>query len=185
MAARVLIVDDEPGVLKLASVVLVLSGYEVATAANGEEALEIQNRQPADLVISDAVMPRMNGPTLLNAISQATPTTALVMMSGYNLEELPQGAFFLPKPFRPDQLVAAVAEALARAAQAREVVAQKCQRAEELHQQTEQSVNDVAVGDTAKNNRTATERFGERNDRPRKSWTPREHDEAEFALGSA
>jgi DNA-binding NtrC family response regulator len=133
MAARVLIVDDEPGVLKLASILLVLSGYEVATAASGEEALEIQNRQPAELVISDAVMPGMKGPALLDSIGRTFPSAALILMSGYSLDELPQGASFLPKPFRPDQLIAAAAQTLARAAQARDVVARECQRADELH----------------------------------------------------
>jgi CheY-like chemotaxis protein len=155
-----LVVDDEPDLLKLASLFLVLSGYEVATAASGEEALEIQNRQPAELVISDAVMPGMKGPALLNTIRQATPTTALVMMSGYSLEELPQGASFLPKPFRPDQLIAVAAQALALAMQAQEVVARECQRADELRPQTEQPLNGVVASDTAKHN-PVQERKGE------------------------
>jgi two-component system cell cycle sensor histidine kinase/response regulator CckA len=99
MATRVLIVDDESSVLMLTASILEASGYEVLTAASGEEALKIHNRQPADLVISDVVMPGMKGPALLDAIRQAFPSTALIMMSGYSEEELPRGASFYQSRF--------------------------------------------------------------------------------------
>jgi DNA-binding NtrC family response regulator len=117
MPARVLIVDDERFLLMFMRYVLEASGYEVITAASGEEALKIHNRQPADLVISDAVMTGMRGPALLDAIRLAFPATALILMSGYSPEELPHGASFLPKPFVPEQLIEAAAQALVRTAQ--------------------------------------------------------------------
>jgi two-component system response regulator GlrR len=153
MAARVLIVDDDPDILKLTSVLLVLSGYEVAAAASGEQALEIQNRQPANLVISDAVMPGMKGPALLDSIGRAFPSTALILMSGYSLDELPRRASFLPKPFRPEQLIAAAEQALARAAQTREVVALECQRADELHRRSERILSASAASGAAQKDR--------------------------------
>ena len=138
-----MIVSDEPSVLRFTGHVLGASGYEVLTAASGEEALEIHSPQPADLVISDAVLPDMRGPALLDAVSQSSPSTALIVMSGYPLDELPRGVSFILKPFRRVDLIAVAALALARVAQSGEVVARESQRAQESHPQSEGMLPDA------------------------------------------
>jgi two-component system, cell cycle sensor histidine kinase and response regulator CckA len=115
--ARVLVVDDEPAVLKLINSILTKSGYEVMGAPDGRTALEIVCRPTAvDLVISDVVMPGMKGPELLEAIKRVSPSTALMLMTAYSPgEPLPPGsAPVLQKPFMPADLLAAIEKTLAR-----------------------------------------------------------------------
>jgi two-component system cell cycle sensor histidine kinase/response regulator CckA len=95
---------------------LVSRGYTVHEAASGVEALDIFLRHEGkiDLVISDVVMPEMDGPTLLGELRQRNPETKVVFVSGYAEEafrkNLPEGEefHFLPKPFTMKQLVETV-----------------------------------------------------------------------------
>ena len=113
-AATILVVDDDPAVLQLTSCILTGSGYEVARAANAEQALEIvKSPPPRDLVLSDSVMPGMQGPELLEEVRRVSPATALILMSGYTAHsELPPGASFLAKPFAEADLLRTVEEVL-------------------------------------------------------------------------
>jgi len=119
-AETVLLVEDEEGVRKLLSYVLARSGYDVIEATNGEEALDAFDRRGGDihLVLTDMVMPRMNGRELGERLRQIRPALKIIYMSGYTDDVLLQtGALgpdmcFLPKPLRPDVLTARVREAL-------------------------------------------------------------------------
>ncbi len=82
---RVLVVEDEELVRIFVKRVLEDAGYEVLTACDGEEALEMVEGldAPADLVLTDVVMPRMKGPELAERLSTISPETAVLFMSGY------------------------------------------------------------------------------------------------------
>ncbi|WP_454917190.1 ATP-binding protein [Xanthobacter sediminis] len=117
---RILLVEDEDAVRAFASRALSARGYEVLTAASGVEALELLARggQEVDLVISDVVMPEMDGPSLLRELRARDPAMKVIFISGYAEEafarNLPPSEHFafLPKPFSLKQLVAAVNTAM-------------------------------------------------------------------------
>src|SRR2546421_11792860 len=77
MAQRILVVDDTPQNVKLLSDLLAAKGYEVSTAASGEQALESIARQPPDLVLLDIMMPGISGYDVCRKI-RANPATALL-----------------------------------------------------------------------------------------------------------
>lgn len=116
--ARVLIVDDEPAVLRLVSRALVGSGYEVLGATSPGEALNLVQSSPRiDLVISDVVMPEMRGPELVREVTRHSPSTAAILMSAYvDGPELPPDVPFIQKPFIARELVATVERTLGRSA---------------------------------------------------------------------
>jgi two-component system cell cycle sensor histidine kinase/response regulator CckA len=116
----VLLVEDEEGLRALNARGLASRGYTVLQAANGLEALEIFDEEATvDLVVSDVVMPEMDGPTLLRELRQRNPKLKVIFVSGYAEEafqkSLPEGEqfSFLAKPFTLKQLVAQVKETIA------------------------------------------------------------------------
>ncbi|MBV9261280.1 MAG: response regulator [Pseudolabrys sp.] len=116
---RILLVEDEEGLRALNARGLSSRGYTVLEASNGVEAIEVLEREGAvDLVVSDVVMPEMDGPTLLKELRQRDPKIRVIFVSGYAEEafqkNLPQGEqyAFLAKPFTLKQLVAAVKETM-------------------------------------------------------------------------
>ncbi len=117
----VLLVEDEDGLRALNARGLSSRGYTVLTAANGVEALEElqRNEGKVDIVVSDVVMPEMDGPTLLKEMRKTNPDLKMIFVSGYAEEafqkNLPAGGqfAFLPKPFTLKQLVAAVKDTMA------------------------------------------------------------------------
>jgi len=119
----ILLVEDEEAVRSFAARALKLRGYSVLEAAGGEEALEIvQNaKAPIHLLITDVVMPNMDGPTLVRAVKRIRPEIAVIFMSGYAEEafrrndEKAEDLHFLPKPFGLKQLAAKVKDVLAGA----------------------------------------------------------------------
>ena len=136
-AAKVLVVDDETMVRELSSLVLRRSGYDVTAAPDGEKALAIlRGTSPAsfDLVLSDAVMPSVQGLELREAVREISPSTAFVLMSAYPQREMPDGIAFLRKPFTPKALIAAVERTLSETAQARPAVPAAVQRSREILQ---------------------------------------------------
>jgi two-component system cell cycle sensor histidine kinase/response regulator CckA len=116
----VLLVEDEEAVRAFASRALVSRGFTVLTAGSGVEALELMKEHAGkiDLVVSDVVMPEMDGPTLLGELRKQHADLSVIFVSGYAEEafrkNLPAGEkfTFLPKPFTLKQLVAAVKEAI-------------------------------------------------------------------------
>lgn len=118
--AAILYVEDEEAVRAFGARALAAKGYTVLQAASGVEALALLDErgdEPIDLVVSDVVMPEMDGPTLLGELRKRGVTAKIIFCSGYAEEafakNLPEGeAFgFLPKPFSLKQLIEAVKEA--------------------------------------------------------------------------
>ncbi len=112
---RVLVVDDEPAVLRLVSKALSVRGYEVYAAASPMQALHLARAAPCfDLVVSDVIMPEMCGPELVRRISRICPHAAVVLMSAHIASEaLPEGAAFISKPFQMTDLCTVVEKKLA------------------------------------------------------------------------
>lgn len=110
----VLVVDDEPLVLELAGRALTRSGYDVLAAQSGLEALEIvKTKRQIHVLVSDVVMPGMSGPELLKSVKRLSPSTALVLMSGFvSAEEIDMAVLFVRKPFSVLALVGMVDQAL-------------------------------------------------------------------------
>jgi two-component system cell cycle sensor histidine kinase/response regulator CckA len=117
----VLLVEDEPMVRTVAERALTRHGYSVVTANNGFEALEILNRgDEFALLISDVVMPEMDGPTMVKEARQSRPELPVLFMSGYAEEQLRKSididkVAFLPKPFSVQELAEAARKALTQA----------------------------------------------------------------------
>ncbi len=117
----VLLVEDETAVRAFAARALASRGYQVVEAGSGVEALAAMERIDGeiDLVVSDVVMPEMDGPTLLRELRQKRPDMKVIFISGYAegafKKNLPEGErfTFLPKPFSLKDLVAAVKETMA------------------------------------------------------------------------
>ncbi len=118
--ATVLLVEDEDAVRMGGMRALTSRGYTVHEAADGVEAMEIlgQLGKAIDIVVSDVVMPEMDGPTLLREVRKDYPDIKFIFVSGYAedafAKNLPEGAQFgfLPKPFSLKQLVTKVKETL-------------------------------------------------------------------------
>lgn len=83
MKGRLLIVDDEAEIRELLSRHFRMVDYDVLLAANGKEALEIMANQRIDVVISDIMMPVMNGVALLKEVRQQYPMVRVIMITGY------------------------------------------------------------------------------------------------------
>jgi two-component system, cell cycle sensor histidine kinase and response regulator CckA len=117
-SGTILLVEDEAMVRAVAERALTRQGYKVVTAGNGEEALEcLDGGETFDLLISDVVMPTMDGPTLVRQARQTYPDLPILFMSGYAEEQLRKSidierVAFLPKPFSVQQLAEAARAAL-------------------------------------------------------------------------
>jgi two-component system cell cycle sensor histidine kinase/response regulator CckA len=114
----ILLVEDEDMVRAVAERALTRQGYTVLCAENGEAALELlASSDPPDLLISDVVMPTMDGPTLVGHVRRRYPDLPILFMSGYAEEQLRRSiaidnVAFLPKPFSVQQLAEAARDAL-------------------------------------------------------------------------
>ncbi|UYO00658.1 MAG: response regulator [Devosia sp.] len=119
---RILLVEDEESVRAFSARALKATGYEVHEAEGGEEALEVLEDldYEVDLIISDVVMPEMDGPTMLKVIRERAPNLKIIFVSGYAEESVrrdiedDQSVDFLPKPYALDQINAKVKEVLQR-----------------------------------------------------------------------
>lgn len=117
----ILVVDDEPALLRLMEFVLQKQGYAMITATNGDEALEMLNAHHPDLVVLDIMMPRRDGYQVAEAIraNPALAATPIVMLSAKAQEEdIERGISvgvntFITKPFAPENLTRVVAALLA------------------------------------------------------------------------
>lgn len=119
-SGTILLVEDEAMVRAVAERALTRHGYTVLTAESGEAALEILTREDQiDLMISDVVMPTMDGPTTVRAAREARPDMPVLFISGYAEEQLRKSidipnVSFLAKPFSVQQLAETVAGVLNR-----------------------------------------------------------------------
>jgi two-component system cell cycle sensor histidine kinase/response regulator CckA len=118
-SGTVLLVEDEPMVRGVAERALTRHGYNVITADNGEEALELlATGEEIALLISDVVMPVMDGPTMVREARKTRPNLKILFMSGYAEEQLRNSididdVAFLPKPFSVQELAEAARRVLA------------------------------------------------------------------------
>ncbi|MEJ5363198.1 MAG: response regulator [Spirochaetota bacterium] len=108
--AKILIVDDEDIVLKSCLRVLQKLDYEIETAYSGQTALDNLEKKKYDIVVTDLMMPGMDGMQLLEEIKKRYPEVIVIIFTGYATVEtarqaLKAGAFdYIPKPFTPDEL---------------------------------------------------------------------------------
>jgi len=118
-APNILLVDDEPSVLRYTKTLLEIDNYSVETVASGEEAVQRMNRGPApNLIVLDLVMPGMDGLQTLESCKKIHPEQKVVMMSCVNdtnkvVQAIKLGASdYLTKPFQPVQFSASIRRAL-------------------------------------------------------------------------
>jgi DNA-binding NtrC family response regulator len=118
-ASRVLVVDDEDIISVLLAEILTEEGYEVTAAANGNEAVNILEREKFDLIITDMVMPGMNGIEVLQAAFRLDPSYAVIMITGFPSVDTAVrlvtlgAADYITKPFNVDLIKVTVAKVLA------------------------------------------------------------------------
>jgi two-component system response regulator HydG len=116
-AQTVLVVDDEANILEALQKVLTKEGFEVLTAGNGRQALEVLRKQPIRVMITDLRMPGMTGDDLLKAAKAITPEVEVIVMTAYGtienaVEAMKLGAYdFVSKPLKRASVVAAVRKA--------------------------------------------------------------------------
>ena len=115
---KIMVVDDEASICNNVEKILKKSNYAVTRATSAKEALDILAKESFSLLISDIVMPEMNGLELLKMVKKEWPVTRAVMMTAYAstdtaVKAIRMGALeYLPKPFTPDELRATVENAL-------------------------------------------------------------------------
>jgi DNA-binding NarL/FixJ family response regulator len=122
MSKRLLVVDDEPNLLRAVAAVLRGEGYEVMTARHGREALMQIARSLPDLIVSDVRMPYMDGYTLVRQLRSAPHTKLIPIVfltakdqTGDRIEGFRAGVdVYLGKPFEPDELIAVIRNILIR-----------------------------------------------------------------------
>ncbi len=115
---RILVVDDDQGILDYLPMVLKKEGFDVISVDNGPEAIDIISKGGVDLVITDIRMPEMDGIEMLSKVKEDYPDLPFIMMTAYTsvdaaIESLNLGAsFFLKKPFKKRELLNFVSKAL-------------------------------------------------------------------------
>jgi signal transduction histidine kinase len=111
---RVLVVDDDAGMVRTTAMILGRKGYAVTTAVDGLEAVELAKEQPFDLVLTDLKMPHIDGVETYRRIKMIQPGAAVMMMTAYGVDELVQqaveeGAYcILSKPLDMETVVSAI-----------------------------------------------------------------------------
>ena len=110
MDKEILLVDDEPGILKVLSISLADRGYQVMTAETGEEALEIFQEKRPGIILTDIKMPGMDGIELLQKVKDESPDTEVIMITGHGDMELAiqslkhEASDFITKPIHDEAL---------------------------------------------------------------------------------
>jgi two-component system response regulator PilR (NtrC family) len=118
--SRILVVDDEPSMRELLDIVLRREGHEVFKASNGRQAIDILEREPIDLLISDIKMPDMSGVEVLKAAKQLDADIVGIMITAYAsvenaVEAMHLGAYdYVSKPFNVDELKLRIRKAIER-----------------------------------------------------------------------
>ena len=141
---RVLIVDDDPALRKILSVMLTVSAFLCRTAASGGEALCLLERHPFDVVISDLRMPGITGMDLLIAVRQSYPHLAFLMVTGEDetrvgVRAMQLGADdYLLKPFDADVVLGSLHRALQKKKLEREVMEYRLRLEEMVSERTQQ-----------------------------------------------
>lgn len=114
---KILVIDDEESMRHMLSLILKKEGYEVIAANGGKEALELVSSISFDFILSDIIMPEMDGLQLLQALKDRKVEATIIMMSAYGtintaVEAMKRGAYdYISKPFRPDEVLMALRKA--------------------------------------------------------------------------
>ena len=122
---KILVVDDDAIVTKSCKRILEAEGFEVFTVPSADQGLEAIKHDDYDLLLMDVKMPKHDGLYLMREFKKDWPDIPIIVMSGYPTQEtiadvLQLGpAGFIPKPFRPDELVKSVRQALENAVKRR------------------------------------------------------------------
>lgn len=119
--ALILIIDDEPQIRSMLKLMLERDGYEVAEAPDGREGIKIHRQNPADLIITDLIMPNKDGIGMIIELRKEFPDVKIIAMSGGGLNK-PEGylrgakklgaACTLTKPIDRDELLRAIKDVL-------------------------------------------------------------------------
>ena len=118
--ATILVVEDTPAVRKMVCAMLSQTGYHCLEAGDGVEALRLlEDAGDVQLVLTDVIMPNMDGPELARQLSQVRPELRILFMSGYVEDTVVRSigkasSLFLPKPFTATALMEKVRQALDR-----------------------------------------------------------------------
>ncbi|MCU0567485.1 MAG: response regulator transcription factor [Oculatellaceae cyanobacterium Prado106] len=120
---RLLLIDDDPNLILLVKDYLEFRGYEVVTAENGQEALEVLDKDTPDMIICDVMMPQMDGYSLVEHVRKNPRTSWIPVLflsakgqSQDRVKGLNTGAdVYMVKPFEPEELVAQVESSLKQA----------------------------------------------------------------------
>ena len=129
MAKRILIVDDEPRYLRLLEANLRTEGYEVTTASDGAQAVDVFSNQPVDLVLMDVMMPKLDGFGATQRIREFSNTPIIILTAKGDEQDRVRGLDlgaddYLVKPFSATELLARVRAVLRRAQPAADVSVQ-------------------------------------------------------------
>lgn len=109
----ILVVDDEAEVRALVREVLTLNGFDVIDTGDPFEARRIAERQPVALLLTDVVMPIMNGIELAQRVEATSPTTKVLLMSGFSTAAVKgSGRLLISKPFKANELVGTIRQML-------------------------------------------------------------------------
>lgn len=117
---RILVVDDDPSIRRSVRLILAVGGYDVLEADSAQEALQVVEDAPPDLVIMDLVLPTMRGRECANLLQAHQPRLPILFVSGYTNQEsirlglMTEGEAFLRKPFEIDELRQVVQDVLER-----------------------------------------------------------------------
>ena len=108
MPPAVLVVDDELPLRQILADILTDEGFDVRSAPDGQAALTLHHETPADVILSDMMMPRLDGLGLVAALRESNDPTPIVLMSAAPRPPLPDGIAWIAKPFDLDAVVEAV-----------------------------------------------------------------------------
>ncbi|QEE49788.1 response regulator [Flavobacterium alkalisoli] len=120
MKKRILVIEDNPMVVKSLEFKLNKDGYEVTVAPDGRVATEILKNNSFDLVITDLMLPFVTGSQLIELIKKETPETPIIVLSTATQEDIIMDAFtmgvddFITKPFSPNELSLRVKRSLSK-----------------------------------------------------------------------
>ena len=118
MLGKIMVVDDEPNMLKLFKKILGKEGFLISTAGSGAEALNLLKQESYDLIISDLLMPKVSGIDLMKEVKALHPDTPFVVITAHGsigsaVDAMKAGAFdYLTKPFRKDDILLVINKTL-------------------------------------------------------------------------
>jgi DNA-binding NtrC family response regulator len=122
---RVLVVDDEEQIRNMLKRILIQAGHEVHTASNAKAAIEIAQPDPFDVLISDVIMPGMDGHDLARWFASTCPKSRVILMSAFDpgCQECPflDNCHRLSKPFLPKDVIGLVSDVLAQPPRSRRI----------------------------------------------------------------